>query len=50
MREKNRATLNKESHMDDDDTFYDVDQPVNEEDHEDDDWGVWMLDNDTSIN
>ena len=50
MREKNRATLNKESHMDDDDTFYDVDQPVNEEDYEDDDWGAWMLDNETSIN
>ena len=36
--------------MDDDDTFYDMDQPVNDEDDGDDDWGAWMLDNDTSIN
>ena len=42
--------LNKENNMDDDDTFYDVDQPVNDEDDADDDWGAWMLDNDTSIN
>ena len=40
--------------MNDDDTFYDVDQTVNDEDDADDDadddWGAWMLDNDTSIN
>ena len=42
--------LNKENNMDDDDTFYDMDQPVNDEDDADDDWGAWMLDNDTSVN
>ena len=44
------TTLIKESNMDDDDTFYDVDQPANDEDDADDDWGAWMLDNDTAIN
>ena len=41
---------NKESNMDEDDTFYDVDEPANDEDDADDDWGAWMLDNDMSIN
>ena len=50
MRGKNRATRNKENNMDDDDTFYDMDQPVNDEDDADDDWGAWMLDNDASVN
>ena len=36
--------------MDEDDTFYDMDQPVNDEDDSDDDLGAWMLDNDTSVN
>jgi len=27
-----------------------MDQPVSDEDDADDDWGAWMLDNDTSIN
>ena len=58
-RRRLRATLDlgvcqflriKESNMDDDDTFYDMDQPANDEDDADDDWGAWMLDNDTSIN
>ena len=40
----------KEGNMDDDDTFYDADQPANDEDDADDDWGAWMLDNDTSVN
>ena len=50
MRGKNRAALSKENDMDDDDTFYDMDQPVNDEDDADDDWGAWMLDNDTAVN
>jgi hypothetical protein len=36
--------------MDEDDTFYDVDEPVNDDDETDDDWGAWLLDNDTAIN
>jgi hypothetical protein len=36
--------------MDEDDTFYDLDEPVNDDDETDDDWGAWLLDNDTAIN
>jgi len=44
------AHRSKESSMDEDDTFYDVDEPATDEDDADDDWGAWILDNDTSIN
>ncbi len=35
--------------MDEDDTFYDVEGPEREDEEEDDDWGAWTLDNETSV-
>lgn len=47
---ENITQKNKEITMDEDGNFYDVDEPANDENDADDDWGAWMLDNDTALN